>query len=64
MTRRKIFSSAEGADSMMIDRRGALIGLGLAGAAAVSYLNMPKALAASIWPGGMARKAPRKISAA
>lgn len=48
MTRRKIFSSAEGADSMMIDRRGALIGLGLAGAAAVSYLNMPKALAAPI----------------
>lgn len=48
MTRRNIFRSGESADSMMIDRRGALIGFGLAGAAAFSYLNMPKALAAPI----------------
>lgn len=48
MTRRNIFSPGERADIRMIDRRGALIGLGLAGAAAFSYLNMPKALAAPI----------------
>lgn len=48
MTRRNIFSPGERADIRMIDRRGALIGLGLAAAAAISSLNMPRALAAPI----------------